>query len=131
MERILITGGAGYIGSHTSLSLLQKGYDLFIVDSLINSSSISLNRVCQIFNKSKDKSDNGIKFFKGDLKDIDFLEAIFKMAEDQDKPIGSVIHFAGLKSVKDSVHNPMDYWDSNVSGTISLLKVMKNLIVPL
>lgn len=125
MQRILVTGGAGYIGSHTSLALLLEGYDIFVIDSNINSSKISIEKVAQIYENLRKEKSNKIRFFKGDLRDEDFLKKVFKLAIDENQPIEGIVHFAGLKSVKHSVNNPLEYWDANVNSTISLLKVSK------
>ena len=122
MKKFIVTGGAGFIGSHTCLLLLQKGYKLVILDSLINSSKISLERVSEIvfhkFNSDK------IKFVKGDIRDKSLLEGIFSEAKFKKEEFEGVIHFAGLKAVGESVKYPLDYWDANVNGSINLLKVM-------
>ena len=120
MTKILVTGGCGFIGSHTCLALLEKNYELYVIDSLINSSPISLERVRKLTIKSKNLS-----FFKGDLRDIDFIRDIFSMAQNKKKPISAVIHFAGLKAVGESFFKPIQYWDNNVVGTINLLRVME------
>lgn len=109
---ILVTGGAGYIGSHTCLELLNAGYQVSVVDNLCNSKYESLFRVEKLTNKS-------IQFFHLDILDEDKLEQIFR----QQKP-DAVIHFAGLKAVGESVQIPLDYYCNNISGTISLLRVM-------
>ena len=119
METILVTGGTGFIGSHTCLSLLKKGYEVVVVDSLINSSKISLERVKNL-NVNKN-----IYFYEGDIRDINFLDSIFKKYHKKNKPIKNVIHFAGLKSVEESLSTPIKYWENNVDGTIKLLKIMK------
>ena len=101
---ILVTGGAGFIGSHTCLFLLLKGYNLIVIDSFINSSKHSLVKLQSKFVKEK------LLIFEGDLRDIDFLKRIFNQAKNIGLEINSVIHFAGLKSVKDSINAPLDYW---------------------
>ncbi len=110
---ILVTGGAGYIGSHTSLLLLEAGYEVVVVDNLSNSSVESLNRV-------KTLSGKAAIFYQVDVRDSHGLEAIFKQHQ-----IDGVIHFAGLKAVGESTEIPLDYYEQNISGTITLLKVMK------
>ncbi len=123
MKRILITGGAGFIGSHTCLTLLENGYELYVLDSFINSSPQSLTRIEHIL---KDKNiDNKLHVYKGDLRDEERLNKIFLEATKSGDPIQGVIHFAGLKAVKESVENPLLYWDSNVNGAISLFKTME------
>jgi len=110
---ILVTGGAGFIGSHTCIELLNAGYDLVVVDNLSNSKDESLNRVQDIAGKS-------LRFHKVDLLDKVGLEKIFK-----EYSINGVIHFAGLKAVAESVHKPLEYYKNNVGGTVTLLEVMK------
>ena len=123
METILITGGSGFIGSHTCVSLLENSYRLIIIDSNINSSSKSIDKVKEIV-KHKIK-DSQIIFQKGDIRDSFFLKKIFSESLKVNKPIKAVIHFAGLKSVEESVNNPILYWDVNVFGSICLFKVME------
>jgi len=113
MQHILVTGGAGYIGSHTCLELLEAGYRVSVVDNLSNSKIESLNRVKQISGKS-------VEFFLVDINDKVQLRHIFE----QQKPDG-VIHFAGLKAVGESVEIPLDYYHNNISGTITLLQIMQ------
>ena len=120
MHRILVTGGCGFIGSHTCLALLERNYEVWVVDSLVNSSCLVLERIKKLSNKSKN-----LKFFKGDLRDIHFLRDIFQSAINNDIPISGVIHFAGLKSVSESIDKTTKYWDVNVNGTINLIRVME------
>lgn len=110
---ILITGGAGYIGSHTLVALSEVGYDFVVYDNLSNSSKESIRRVEKIINKS-------ISFEEGDVRDKELLKEVFKKYN-----IDSVIHFAGLKAVGESIEKPLEYYDNNVVGTIKLLEVMK------
>ncbi|EAY19444.1 galactose epimerase, putative [Trichomonas vaginalis G3] len=110
---ILITGGAGYIGSHTLIELSKVGYDFVVFDNLSNSCDESLKRVSKLINKD-------VKFVKGDIRDRAALKACFE----QYKP-DSVIHFAGLKAVGESVVKPIEYYDNNVNGTLVLLDVMR------
>ena len=125
MKRILLTGGSGFIGSHTSLVLLEKGYELIVLDSHVNSSPNPINRVKDLVRlKNKDLYTN-IQLFEGDIRDDQFLKKIFLDSREEGKSIEAVIHFAGLKSVAESISDPLLYWESNVSGTIELLKVMK------
>ncbi|KGG16357.1 MULTISPECIES: UDP-glucose 4-epimerase GalE [unclassified Prochlorococcus] len=124
MKRVLITGGAGFIGSHTCLVLLQKGYEVFVIDSYINSSNKSLERVIKICEDNKFSVSNKLHVIKGDLRDEHILKKIFSDASLDGQSIDGVIHFAGLKSVRESVGNPLKYWDVNVNGAINLLKVM-------
>jgi len=111
--QILVTGGAGYIGSHTLIELSNAGYDFIVYDNLCNSSKESLKRVEKIINKD-------IILELGDIRDSKRLKEIFFKYE-----IDSVIHFAGLKAVGESVVNPIEYYDNNVLGTVKLLEVMK------
>tara|TARA_B100000073_G_scaffold346278_1_gene357307 strand:- start:3025 stop:4077 length:1053 start_codon:yes stop_codon:yes gene_type:complete len=123
MSTILVTGGAGFIGSHTCLSLLEHNYDVIVIDSFINSSPISIDRVRNIYDSKKLK-DKKIELFKGDLRSIEDLEGVFDVFNSQGKPIKAVIHFAGLKSVSESFKNPLIYWDNNLLSTINLLNAM-------
>ncbi|GAB6034736.1 UDP-glucose 4-epimerase GalE [Galenea microaerophila] len=109
---ILVTGGAGYIGSHTCVELLAAGYDLVVLDNLSNSSIESLKRVEQISGKS-------MTFVMGDIRDRELLRRVFERYQ-----IEAVIHFAGLKAVGESVAMPLCYYDNNVSGSIALFEVM-------
>jgi len=110
---ILVTGGAGYIGSHTVVELLEKGQQVIIVDNLCNSSQESLVRVQKITGKVP-------VFYQGDILDKAFLDNVFKKHN-----IDSVIHFAGLKAVGESVAKPISYYQTNVQGTLTLLDAMK------
>ncbi len=125
MKKILLTGGAGFIGSHTALTLLKKNYHLIIIDSLINSSFKSIERLIKLHKDSNPKELFNLEFVKGDIRESQILEKVFKDNKVTGKPIEGVIHFAGLKSVNQSIDNPLDYWDVNVKGTINLLKVME------
>ena len=110
--KILVTGGTGYIGSHTVLELLEAGYETVIVDNLCNSSEESIRRVEQITGKKA-------AFYQADIRDEEALDRIFA-AEKPD----AVIHFAGLKAVGESVRIPLAYYDNNISGTLALLRAM-------
>jgi UDP-glucose 4-epimerase len=110
---ILVTGGAGYIGSHTCLELLNSGYDIIVVDNLSNSKRASLDRVQELTGKK-------IDFYQVDILDRDALSAVFSQ-----HPVQAVIHFAGFKAVGESVSIPLQYFHNNVSGTLVLLEVMK------
>lgn len=110
---ILVTGGAGYIGSHTCVELLEAGYEVVVVDNLSNSSEKSLERVAQITGKTP-------KFYKGDILDKVFLESVFEKEN-----IESCIHFAGLKAVGESVEKPWEYYNNNITGTLVLTEVLK------
>lgn len=118
---ILVTGGAGYIGSHTCLEMIQEGYSINVYDNLSNSSIDALKRVEKLTNSK-------IEFIEGDLLDIDKLDLIIG-----NNKFDAVIHFAGLKAVGESVLKPLEYYDNNVVGTMNLLKTMqkynlKNLV---
>ena len=118
---VLVTGGAGYIGSHTCIELLESGYGVIVIDNLCNSNPKSLERVQQLTGKT-------LKFYEGDVRDEALLRKIF--AENE---IGCCIHFAGLKAVGESVAIPWKYYDNNLNSTLVLTKVMadvgmKNLI---
>jgi len=122
MNRILITGGAGFIGSHTCLLFLQRGYKILVLDSFINSSITSIERVKKIV--EKEKKGKNIEIIQGDLRDNGFLKNVFAAYHNENERIDAVIHFAGLKSVNESLINPIKYWEFNVMGTLNLLKVM-------
>ena len=124
MKSIFITGGSGFIGSHTCLLLLENGFIVFILDSFVNSSEKSIDRV-KLTLKNKGIDTKGkIYLIKGDIKNTCDIEKVFQKSLKLKKGIESVIHFAGLKSVADSVRNPLTYWENNLIGTINLLKVM-------
>ena len=126
MSIILITGGLGFIGSHICLEILESGLDVLVVDSLSNSYLDVIKRIEKILS-SKNKSSVGKLFFrKGDIRNYKFVESIFEEFLGAKNPISSVIHLAGLKSVSDSMIDPLNYWDVNVNGTLNLLSVMKN-----
>ena len=110
---ILVTGGAGYIGSHTCVELLNAGYDVVVVDNLYNSSEKALQRVEQITGKK-------VKFYEVDLLDQPALKNVFDK-----ETIESVIHFAGLKAVGESVHKPLEYYHNNITGTLILCDEMR------
>ena len=111
---ILVTGGAGFIGSHTCVELLDAGYEVIVVDNLCNSSQESLRRVEKITGKN-------VKFYEADIRDTDALNQIFDK-----ESVECVIHFAGLKAVGESVVKPLEYYDNNISGTLRLCDVMRN-----
>lgn len=124
MKRILLTGGAGYIGSHISLLLLECGYDVIVVDSFVNSSKKSLENVKEILDLENKISSNKIKIIEGDLRDYLLLDSIFSESIKEGLPIEGVIHLAGLKAVGESVENPIKYWNANVLSAINLFQVM-------
>lgn len=121
---ILVTGGAGFIGSHTCLSLLEKGYKVYVIDSFINSSSESLEGVKKILQIQGSTNLSNLNVFEGDIRNKVFLQKLFDSAFKKGERIESVIHFAGLKSVEESVKNPILYWEGNVNSSIKLLEVM-------
>lgn len=113
MRTILVAGGAGYIGSHTCVELLQAGYDVVVVDNLSNSSQESLNRVEKITGKS-------VKFYEADVADKEAMDKIFN-----ENDIFGVINFAGLKAVGESVEKPLEYYQNNITGTLNMCEVMR------
>lgn len=110
---ILVTGGAGFIGSHTCVELIEKGYEVLVLDNLYNASEISLDRIKEITGTRP-------KFYKVDLLDKEAVEEVF-----QKESIESVIHFAGLKAVGESVQKPLEYYHNNITGTLNLCDVMR------
>lgn len=121
MMKILVTGGAGYIGSHTCVSLLEAGYEVVVADNLVNSKKEALDRVEEITGKS-------LTFYEVDVCDRDAMETLFSK-----ETIGAVIHFAGLKAVGESVRVPLRYYENNLISTLVLLETMqrhgvKNLV---
>ena len=125
MTRILVTGGAGFIGSHTCLTLLENNFYLIVVDSFINSSKRSLEKVVELLETKYSDIRERIKIFNGDIKNEDWLNEIFVNSKKENNPIMGVVHFAGLKAVAESVENPLGYWEGNLVSSISLLKVMQ------
>ncbi|QIH09992.1 MULTISPECIES: UDP-glucose 4-epimerase GalE [unclassified Pseudomonas] len=112
LDSILVTGGAGYIGSHVVVTLLQSGYNVIVLDNLCNSSAISLDRAYQITGRKP-------VFVKGDVRDRELLDKLLTQYQ-----ISSVLHFAGLKAVGESTHEPLKYYDNNVVGSIELCQAM-------
>ena len=132
MKNILVTGGAGFIGSHTCLILLQKGFNVFVIDSFSNSSPFALEKVNKVLINQKILKSN-LQVFRGDILDPCFLENVFKKIIDTFESIDGVLHFAGLKSVKESFDNPFLYWKVNFLGTYYLMEKIirfkcKNLV---
>ena len=125
METILVTGGCGYIGSHVSAYLLSNGFNVLIIDSLVNSDENTIVKLRKIAESQGVKSKEKLSFKKGDLKNRKFLDQIFNEYEKESRPIKAVIHLAGLKSISSSIKQPLDYWDINISTTLSLLSSMK------
>ena len=114
-KNILVTGGAGYIGTHTEVELLNRGYNVIAFDNMVNSCEESIKRVEKITGKK-------IKFYNADMRDVAAMEKIFS-----ENKIDSVIHFAGLKAVGESVRKPLEYYDNNIYGTLVLLETMQKL----
>ena len=112
---ILVTGGAGYIGSHTCVELLNSGYGVVVVDNLCNANPKSLDRVRELTGKD-------LRFYEGDVRDEGLLRKIFA-----ENDIGCVIHFAGLKAVGESVEKPWEYYNNNLNSTLVLTKVMREV----
>ena len=115
MAKILITGGAGYIGSHTALELLKEGYEVVVYDNLCNSSQESMKRVEELTGKT-------ITFYEGDILNAETLKAMFEKEQ-----IDAVIHCAALKAVGESVRKPLEYYHNNITGTLTLMKVMREV----
>src|SRR5574344_1565466 len=111
--KILVTGGAGYIGSHTVVELLNAGHEVVVVDNLCNSSKKSLRRVKKITGKD-------VTFYKLDIRDEKKLNAVL----DKESPFGATIHFAALKAVGESTRIPLKYYNNNLGGTFTLLKAL-------
>tara|TARA_Y100001968_G_scaffold331197_1_gene385081 strand:+ start:945 stop:1991 length:1047 start_codon:yes stop_codon:yes gene_type:complete len=120
--RVLLTGGSGFIGSHIALLLLERGYDVLILDSFVNSSAKAIYAVKTYLDNRN--IDYKLKTIDGDIRDKKLLNSIFKDASRKLNPIQAVIHLAGLKSVSDSLVSPLHYWDVNVCGTHNLLATM-------
>lgn len=121
--KILVTGGAGYIGSHTCIELLEAGHQVLVLDNLSNSKLDNLEKVSQIANTKLDINEAGefdFLFIKGDIRDKNLLIKLFSSYK-----IGGVIHFAGFKAVGESVKKPIKYYNNNVVGSIALIEVMK------
>lgn len=111
--KILVTGGAGYIGSHTCVELLSEGYEVVIVDNLYNASEKAVERIMEITGKQ-------VTFYRADIRDYEEMSRIFAKEKPQ-----AVIHFAGLKAVGESVAKPLEYYENNIGGTINLCKAMR------
>ena len=124
MPTVFLTGGSGYIGTHTCLTLLKAGFNLIVLDSNINSKKIALAKVLEIYKSFKENYINRLLFVEGDIRDEKLLNEIFEKAKINKMQIDAVIHLAGLKSVKESINNPLAYWDANVCGAIKLFRSM-------
>ena len=110
--KIVVTGGAGYIGSHTCVLLLQAGHEVVVLDNLCNSSAEALRRVCRIAGRA-------LRFVEGDIRDPAVLADAFAGG------IDAVVHFAALKAVGESCREPLAYFDNNIGGTIALMRAMQ------
>ena len=117
MQTILVTGGTGYIGSHTCVALLDSGYEVIVLDNLCNSKLAAIGRIETITGKK-------VTFVQGDVRDKNCIRSLFQQYQ-----IAAVIHFAGLKAVGESVSDPLKYYDNNVRGTLSLLEIMAEFAV--
>ena len=113
MSTILVTGGAGFIGSHTCVELLGAGYDIVVLDNFCNSKPEALDRIKKIAGKD-------FKFYETDLLDFEGTEKVFK-----ENKIDAVIHFAGLKAVGESCVKPVEYYHNNLTGTLNLIRAMR------
>jgi UDP-glucose 4-epimerase len=113
MGAVLVTGGAGFIGSHTCVELLDAGYEIIVMDNFANSKPESLNRIKKITSKD-------FKFYQTDMLDFDGMTKIFS-----ENKVDAVIHFAGLKAVGESVSKPLEYYHNNIAGTLELLRAMR------
>ena len=112
MSKVLLTGGTGYIGSHTAVSLLENGHDVVVIDNLVNSKEDSIRAVEKLMNAT-------IPLYIGDLRDEELLDRIF-----EENDIDAVIHFAGLKAVSESVYKPLEYYQNNLDSTLVLIRSM-------
>ncbi|OZI23305.1 UDP-glucose 4-epimerase GalE [Bordetella genomosp. 9] len=119
MTTLLVTGGAGYIGSHTLIELMGAGYRPIVIDNLCNGSRAAVRRVERIVGTH-------IPFVEGDIRSAGLLDGLFALQERQGQPIECVLHLAGVKAVGESVRDPIKYFDNNVSGTVALLSAMRD-----
>ncbi len=124
MKVIIVTGGTGFLGSHICVSLLEQGYSVLILDSFINSSPKTIDKIREIKSYSKKFSNADVKAIKCDLRDKELLKKIFSRYSRNNQKIEAVIHLAGLKAVNESIIDPIKYWENNVNGSINLLKAM-------
>ena len=120
--RVLLTGGAGFIGSHIALLLLQRGYDVIILDSFVNSSPNVINAIKSYLDSNS--FNYNLNTIKGDIRDKRILNEVFINSVNEGNPIKAVIHLAGWKSVYEAFTNPLHYWDVNVCGAYNLLSTM-------
>ena len=124
MKNIIVNGGAGFIGSHTCLNLLEKGFNVFMIDSFQNSSEKVVKRILEIYKSGNNNPNINLEVFKGNLCDKKFIKDVFFEITKEHKEINGVIHFAGFKSGAESITNPLSYWRNNLIGTINLLEIM-------
>ena len=125
MYNIVVTGGAGYIGSHTALLLLDKGYNVHIIDSLINGFYESIVSIKNIHENKNKNLGNKLYFYKCDIRNKELLRKVLKIIlKKANNRIDALIHFAGLKSVNQSINQPIKYWNNNVLGSINLFEIM-------
>ena len=122
MTRLLITGGAGFIGSHTCVVLLRAGHSLLVLDDFSNSSTVALERIAEL--ASVPLGGEQLQLIRGDIRNAALLKGLFSEARAANHPIEAVIHFAGLKAVGESVSDPLRYWDVNVCGSQALFAAM-------
>lgn len=118
--RVLVTGATGYIGSHTVCDLVSKGFGVVLLDNLKNSTDKVIPQIAKITGKPELE----LPFFKCDVRDRSAVEGVFEQCRAQGNPIEAVIHFAALKAVGDSVKWPLDYYETNLVGTLNLLRAM-------
>ena len=122
----LVTGGAGFIGSHACLELLNKGYEVHVIDSFVNSFRSVIDKLSSIVSKKDNNFKSFFYFYEGDLRDKKFLRKIFSELDKEGKSFDAVMHFAGLKAVKESINQPLRYWNNNLFSTVILLEAMKD-----
>lgn len=119
---ILVTGGCGYIGTHTIVLLLEQKYNVVVVDNLVNSSAVSLDRVAEIVGLTEEERTERLKFFQVNVCDATELRKVFESCSSS--PFAACIHFAGLKAVGESTRLPLLYYENNLIGTFTLLRLM-------
>ena len=124
LNHILLTGGAGYIGSHIAVNLIGQGFKVTLFDSFINSRKLIIKNIKNLIIKKCPENLENLEIFEGDIRDINSILKVFALAKDNKQLFTGVIHLAGLKAVGESVENPLKYWESNVYGSINLFKVM-------
>ena len=124
MANLLVTGGGGFIGSHTCLSLLKKGHKVVVIDSFIKSNHENLENMISYLKIDDMKVEKRFFIYECDIKNEKNLRKTFELVKNDNLEIDAIIHFAGLKDANESIIKPLDYWDNNVNGTINLLKIM-------